>query len=66
MVLLDHNGKPQFELQGGEIIFSRVFTKEILSMISKAKTERDKLEIGKAIHAERTAQKNRKPQVVKN
>ena len=60
MVLLDHNGKPQMNLQGGEIVFSRVFTKKILEMVQSAKNEQDILDIGKAVYTERMAQKNRK------
>ena len=63
MKLLDHNGKPQFDLEGGEIIFSRVFTKKVLEMISKGEKP---MNVGKAVYDERIAQKNRKQQVVKN
>lgn len=61
LVLLDHDGKPQMELTGKEIVFSRVSTKRILELAEKAKngTEDDLLALGKYVYDERMRQKKR-------
>lgn len=59
MILLDHKGQPQMDMIGGERIFSRVSTKKIIDLASKANDEKGLLELGKAIYNEIKAQNKR-------
>lgn len=63
MILLDHNGKPQMEMKGGEIVFSRPSTKEIINQaekVSVAQMDEDALkELGRIVTKERIEQRKR-------
>lgn len=64
MALLDHKGNIQMYLEGGELIFSRVSSKEIIDAASSAKTKEDILKLGQIVHKERMAQRGRDPEYV--
>lgn len=66
MVLLDHRGEPQMYLEGGELVISRVETKDLINLAKKVKTEEDLIKLGKMMYEIRSKQKKRKPQFVKN
>ncbi len=59
MVLLDHNGQPQMEMQGGEIVFSKKSTKQIIDLASKGNSEKELHALGEAVYKERMAQRKR-------
>jgi hypothetical protein len=62
MVLLDHKGVPQMYMKGGELIFSRVSTKQIIKLAEKAaesKSEKDFFNLGETVLKERMAQRKR-------
>lgn len=59
MTLLDHNGKPQMNMLGGELIFSRIATKKIIDLASKASDEKGLEQLGKFVFEERIAQRKR-------
>ena len=62
MVLLDHKGNPQMEMEGGELIFSRISTKKIVDLASDIKSESDEeslLKLGKYVMEERLKQRQR-------
>lgn len=59
MVLLDHKGLPQMHMEGGERIFSRVSTKQIIELASKANDEESLYKLGEAVYKEIKAQNKR-------
>lgn len=59
MFLLDHKGIPQMKMQGGEIIWSRKDTANIVSAAMKADDDDGLLELGKIVHAARKKHHNR-------
>lgn len=68
MLILDHEGKPQMELVGGERIFSRAHTKTLIKFTKKAATtdeDKDYKELGKRIFKFLDIQNNTDPEYVK-
>jgi hypothetical protein len=59
MVLLDHVGKPQMYMEGGELIYSIKTTKDIMEKANDAKTDEDFYELGQIVYKERMAQRKR-------
>jgi hypothetical protein len=70
MLLLDHKGKPQMGLEGGELIISRGETKKLIDAVVKTKEngmeEKDLIAVGKMMHEIRMKQRNRKPEFTKD
>lgn len=67
MFILNSDGTIQFELKGGERIFSRVSSRNIIKKAKKAynsKSDADYKALGKYIFRELNAQDNRKPEYV--
>lgn len=65
MFILNSDGSIQFELVGGERIFSRISSRNIIRKAKQAlasKLDSDYKKLGKAIFKELTAQDNRKPE----
>lgn len=56
LYLLDHNGVPQIELYGGEIIFSQKSTIDIIEAASKGNSDEDLYNLGMIVYKERKAQ----------
>ena len=62
MVLLDHTGKPQMYMKGGELIISRKETKKIIDIASNMQTNSSEdafYELGKYMYNVRMAQRKR-------
>ena len=66
MTLYDHKGNAQMKMFGGERIFSRISTKEILRLVNKVKSDNDLIKLGEYVIKEVNAQNKRKPQYSKN
>ena len=74
MKILAQDGSSQMELYGGERIFRRAFTKQLITWAKKANENKNNEElfnsicrkIGKKMFREITAQNNRKPEYVKD
>jgi hypothetical protein len=67
MLVLNSDGSIQFKLQGGERIFSRVSSKNIIRKAKKAlesQDDNDYKALGKYIFKELTAQDNRKEEYI--
>ena len=72
MKVIASNGTTQMNLQGGERIFSRISTKQIISWAKKAEANKDNTELfekyckrlGKRIFREIKAQNTREPEYV--
>lgn len=67
MLVLDENGDVQMKLEGGERIFSRIFTRKVIKQALKAYTneeDSDYIKLGKMVFKELDAQDNRDPQYV--
>lgn len=65
MFILNSDGSIQFELKGGERIFSRISSRNIIRKAKQAlasKLDSDYKKLGKAIFKELTAQDNREPE----
>jgi len=56
MVLLDHLGKPQMYMEGGEIVFSRPSTRAIVDLAMKANNENSLYNLGQFVYDERRRQ----------
>lgn len=59
MILLDHTGKPQMYMQGGEVVFSRPSTKQIIKLALQDSNEEGLLRLGEAVYKERKRQLKR-------
>lgn len=66
MTLYDDKGNAQMKMYGGERIFSRVSTKEIISLYNKANDDKSLIELGLAVIKEVNAQNKRKPEYVED
>lgn len=69
MYVLNPDGTAQFELEGGERIFSRISTRIIIKRAKKAyrsKTDNAYKALGKYVFRELDAQTNRDPEYVKS
>lgn len=61
MLLLDHLGKPQMYMQGGEIVFSRPSTKQIIKLAMSVNDQDSLYKLGKYVYDERKRQIKREP-----
>ena len=66
LTMLGPNGKPQMHLGGGNRIFSRADTRELVSRSLKAKTPAELKELGGRIRAMLDKQDSNKPEYVKD
>jgi len=64
MELLDDDGKKQMALKGGERVFSREKTKEIVEKSKKAKSKKDLIDLAETVSNEILAQDNRPQEYV--
>ena len=66
MTLYDDKGNKQMNMEGGERIFSRTSTKEIISLYNKANDDKSLINLGLAVIKEVNAQNKRKPEYVED
>ena len=61
MVLLDHAGKPQMYMQGGELVVSIKETEKLVDLASNSKSNdtEDMYQLGKMMYEIRMKQRNR-------
>ena len=64
MLLLNEKGTPQMELEGGELVISRIETKKLIKLAQQAVTKEDFKELGKLMVDIRNKQKKRQKQYV--
>ena len=60
--LTGQNGNVQFKLNGGERIYSKDDTAQLIFLAQKAKSFSDWVRLGKFLHRATKAQQSRKPQ----
>ena len=64
MYLLDEDGKPQMPMKGGERIFSRVHTRELLDLVKNSKDVKGLIALGKKMVEIIKKQDTQKPEYV--
>lgn len=60
--LTGQNGDVQFQISGGERIYSKADTAQLIFLAQNAKTFKDWVRIGRFLHRATKAQQTRKPQ----